>query len=651
MRSRTGDRNRTGGHHEASLFDAVCARALVGTEDGGRTLLLRADQVLLQDATGTLVMQGLDALGPARPVAVEAVQYVDHNLMQADFRNADDHRYLREGCAARGIEFSPPGNGISHPLHMELRGRPGTVLVGSDSHSCAAGALGALGIGLGSLSVAAILSGEPLRLGRPRILRVRLDGRLTHGVSAKDVVLDVLRRLGTSGGRGAVLEYSGSGLATLSVWDRHVIANMGAETGALTSIFPSDEATRTFLRAVGREDAWVPIAADGGEPDIAIDLTSLGPLVARPGSPADVVPVEEVEGVEVSQAYLGSSANPSHRDFAAAAAVLEGRAIAPGVSLEINPTTRSVLADMTASGVLAVLIGAGGRTHQTGCNGCNGMGQAPGTGTASIRTVPRNFPGRSGTVDDRVYLASPETVAASALAGRIADPRRAPRDAVQIRPAPAIPRAAAPHVKRLDPIPEAARFRGPGIKPLPTLSAFDPIVDVPFVLGLGDDVSTDAISPAGAAALPYRSDIAKLAEFSFRDLAPSYVADACAAPEGHAIRAGGNYGQGSSREHAALCPRHLGLRVVVAPSIARIHRQNLIAAGVVPLACPPDLAPAERIAFDWRDLADGALSVRLMRDGAWVDETLACALDEWERRVLEAGGIVRHLRREEARAA
>lgn len=629
-----------------SLWDAVTDGRILRTEDDGTTVCLEVDQVLLQDATGTLVHQALDFLGPASPVRLEAVQYVDHNLMQADFRNADDHRYLRDSCAARRINYSPPGNGISHPVHMETRGRPATILVGSDSHTCAAGALGALSIGLGSLSVASILQGEPLRLKKPRQISVHLIGSLQIGVSAKDIILEILRRLGTSGGSGAALEYYGSGLAGLSVWDRHVIANMGAETGALTSLFPSDSVTKAYLESVGRGKDWKAVeAVEAASPDIEIDLSTLGPLVARPSDPSDVVPVEDVLGTPIHQAYLGSSANPGVLDFAAAADVLDEARVAEGVSLEINPTTRSVLKSIIASGVLTRLIETGGRLHQTGCNGCNGMGQAPGTGMNSIRTVPRNFPGRSGSKEDAIFLASPETVAASARAGVIADPRiwakkRAQAELQSAAQNPAV------HFPPLSHLEENARFHGPNIARLPDLPVFDPIFDGPFIATLGDDISTDAISPAGAAALPYRSNIEKLADFTFCNLIDNYVEKARMTVEsGHAIVAGINYGQGSSREHAALCPRILGLGVVVAQSFARIHRQNLISSGIVPLTTSTKDKNWERIRFDFRELQDnGNLEVYVFEKGNWQLMSMNCELSAYEKAVLTSGGLLNYLK-------
>ena len=632
-----------------TLFDTILSDHLLGTEDAGRTLLLSVDQVLLQDATGTLVIQALDALGRGADRSIRAVQYVDHNLMQGDFRNADDQRYLREAAAALGIVFSPAGNGISHPLHMENFGIPGAVLVGSDSHTCAAGAIGMLAVGCGSLTVAAALSGEPLRIERPRSIGVRLAGTLPAAVSAKDVILELLRRIGTEGAVDAVVEFGGPGVATLSAWDRHVIANMCAETGATCGIFPSDEVVRAFLAQVGRAADWreVRAAPDARyDESIEIDLSALVPLIALPSDPGQVVPVTEVEGTPLHQTYLGSSANPGFRDFAVAAAMLGGERIAPNLSFEVNPTSRTQLNEMIKSGVLAELIGAGGRVHQTGCNGCNGMGQAPGTGMKSLRTVPRNFPGRSGTKGDRIYLASPETVAASSLHGCITDPRRYAGRIGQAAAQPQVAPAARAHF--VQPAAEGAaveRFVGPNIVPLPQAAPFQPLFDLPVLLHVGDGVSTDAISPAGAAALPFRSNLAKLADFTFRDLAPDYVAQARAQGD-HALTAGLNYGQGSSREHAALCPRHLGLRLVLARSFARIHRQNLVSAGVLPLLAPAqlDLDSVARIGLDYRTRRSNRIDALVTTAGGEERRmTLICDLSEYEAKVLEAGGLLRLL--------
>ena len=402
------------------------AHLVSGEMTPGAEIGLRVDQGLLQDALGTLSMLALEAMDIDRVRTDAACQYVDHNLLQTDTKNADDHTFLRTAAARFGLYFSPPGNGISHPVHMERLGKPGALLLGSDSHSCAAGSLGMLGMGAGSIEVAMSLAGMPVYIRMPEILGVKLTGSLPDWVSAKDVILEMLRRHGVTGGLGRVIEYYGPGLEGLGAMDRHVIANMGAELGATTSVFPSDGAALDFLRLVGREGDWTEILADEGATyDVheEIDLSSLEPLIAKPTSPGNVVPVREIAGEPVYQAYIGSSANPGYRDFAVAAQMVEGRQVAPGVSFDINPSSREMLANLMNEGLLAHFIQAGARLHQAGCNGCHGMGQSPAAGKNSLRTTPRNFDGRSGVKEDRVFLCSPETAAAAALTGVITDPR------------------------------------------------------------------------------------------------------------------------------------------------------------------------------------------------------------------------------------
>lgn len=558
----------------------------VGTEIG-----LDVDQTLTQDATGTTVMLELEAMGLDRAATEASVQYVDHNLLQADERNAEDHRFLRSACRRFGLWFSKPGNGVSHPTHMERFGRPGASLAGADSHTCAAGSLGMLAVGVGGMEVALAIAGRPLYLKMPEIWGVELRGHLQPWVSAKDVVLEMLRRHGVKGGVGRIVEYHGPGVRDLSAMDRHVIANMGAELGATTTVFPADQEVRRFLRAEGREDAFRDLMPDpGARYDVAdtIDLDGLEPLVATPTSPGNVVPVREVEGTEISQVVIGSSANPGLRDFAVAAAMARGRQTPDSVSFDVNPTSREIFESLTRIGATLDLVTAGARIHQIGCMGCIGMGQAPAQGTNSLRTFPRNFPGRSGTVDDSVYLCSPETAAASALCGVITDPRTwAGREGVET-PRLSLPERKSVNVAMLVPPlpPEKAASeelaRGANIVPLPEFDALPDRLELEVALTVGDDVSTDEIVPAGAAALPYRSNIPELAEFAFRPLDGQYVERARRLGD-HAVVAGTNYGQGSSREHAAIAPRFLGLRVVVARSFARIHWQNLVNFGVLPL--------------------------------------------------------------------
>ncbi|WP_407936481.1 aconitate hydratase [Lolliginicoccus suaedae] len=553
----------------------------------GAEVALRVDQTLAQDATGTLVMQELEALGLDRTRAEVSVQYVDHNLLQADERNAEDHEFLRSACERFGIWYSKAGNGVSHPTHMQRFGKPGKTMVGSDSHTPAAGSLGMLAIGVGGLEVALAIAGRPVYLRMPEIWGVELTGELPPWCSAKDVILEMLRRHSVKGGVGRIIEYYGPGLENLSAMDRHVIANMGAELGATTSVFPADDAVREFLRAEEREDDFEELRADPGATyDVTehIDLSTIEPLIAMPSAPDNVVPVREVAGKPVSQVVVGSSANPGLRDFAIVAAMVAGRQTDSAVSFDVNPTSRQILADLTDMGGTIDLIKAGARIHQSGCMGCIGIGQAPATGHNSLRTFPRNFPGRSGTKEDAVWLCSPETAAASALTGRITDPRDWASENNVDYPAIRLPQRSAVNRAMLTPPPDGGErtelVRGPNISSLPDLVPLPDQLEAPVMLKVGDNISTDDISPAGARALPYRSNIPKLAEFSFTRIDETYPGRAT---DPHIIIGGENYGQGSSREHAAIAPRYLGLRLVIAKSFARIHWQNLANFGVVPL--------------------------------------------------------------------
>ncbi|MGH3825436.1 MAG: aconitate hydratase [Pseudonocardiaceae bacterium] len=571
---------------------------LVGGElAAGQEIRLRIDQTLTQDATGTLVMEELEALGLERARTEVSVQYVDHNLLQADERNAEDHLFLRSACRRYGLWFSKPGNGVSHPTHMQRFGVPGKTMAGSDSHTCAAGALGMLAIGVGGLEVALAIAGQPLHLRMPAIWGVRLVGELPPWCSAKDVILEMLRRHGVTGGRNRIIEYHGPGLAGLLAMDRHVIANMGAELGATTSVFPSDGAVRAFLRAEGREEDFVELLAEDPDGESTYDvideinLAELEPLIATPSSPGNVVPVREVAGQEVSQVVIGSSANPGLRDYAIAAAMVKGRQASDAVSFDVNPSSREIFEDLTRMGATFDLIAAGARIHQAGCMGCIGMGQAPAVGRNSLRTFPRNFPGRSGTKQDAVWLCSPETATSAALTGVITDPRDLAEELGLDYPGLELPqRASVNTAMLLAPLPpeQAAQeklVKGPNITALPKFPELPDRIEAPVLLKVGDDVSTDDISPAGARALPYRSNIGKLAEFTFTRLDEGYPnrARELAAGSGHVIVGGHNYGQGSSREHAAITPRYLGLRAVLAKSFARIHWQNLANFGVLAL--------------------------------------------------------------------
>jgi aconitate hydratase len=533
-----------------TLTQTLLARhRLAGDLTPGAEIDLRIEQTLTQDATGTLVMLELEAMGLDRVRTQRSVQYVDHNLVQQDFKNPDDHRFLMAACERFGVVHSRPGNGVSHPLHMQHFGRPGASLLGSDSHTPAAGALGMLAIGAGGLDVALAMAGEPYRLRTPEVFGVELTGALPDWVSAKDVILELLRRHGVRGAVGCVLEYHGSGLAQLDTWDRHVIANMGTELGATSTVFPSDEVTRGFLVRNGRAGAWEGLAAEPGcryDRRDHIDLSKLEPLIARPSSPGDVVRVAQVAGEPVGQVYIGSSANPGFRDLAVAALIVEGERAPADLSFDINPATRAILVDLIVHGHLTRLLDAGARLHQAGCNGCIGMGQAPATDTNSLRTVPRNFPGRSGTPRDRVWLCSPETAAAAALRGVITDPRelgrRYPRVAPLQQPtvqrslfhAPSAGGAEADSqdraVARSGPLP-----RGPNIAVLPPLDGLPDALDLAVALRVGDDVSTDEIMPAGTRTLPLRSNIPRIAEQCFAGVDPGYVGRAreAAAAGGH----------------------------------------------------------------------------------------------------------------------
>ena len=567
----------------------------------GEEIGLKIDQTLTQDATGTLVMLEFEALGIPRVRTELSAQYVDHNLLQEDFKNADDHLFLRSACKKYGLWYSRPGNGVSHPIHMERFGMPGKTLLGSDSHTCAAGSLGMLAIGAGGLEVAMAMAGEPFRINMPKIMGVKLVGELPDWVSAKDVILEMLRRHNVDGGLGKIIEYYGSGLRSLTAMDRHVIANMGAELGATTTVFPSDDAVMTFLKSQGREDAFRKILADEDaeyNEYEEINLSELEPLIALPSSPGNVVPVREVAGREIYQSYIGSSANPELRDFAIAAMIVDGKQVHDRVSFDVNPTSRQILENMMAMGLLGKLIHAGGRLHQAGCGGCIGMGQAPATGRISLRTVPRNFPGRSGTKEDQVYLCSPETAVASALTGVITDPRTLGME---------YPRFTAPDTVLLNtemlvpPAPEGEKFnleKGPNIKHLPQLEPLSETLQGPVLLKVGDDISTDEIMPAGAKVLPFRSNIPAISRFVFSQIDETYYEKAMDfQKQGSFVVGGTNYGQGSSREHAALGPRYLGVKAIIAKSFARIHLQNLSNFGILPLIFTnPD---------DWNKISQG----------------------------------------------
>ncbi|MFZ2853613.1 MAG: aconitate hydratase [Rhodocyclaceae bacterium] len=633
----------------------IASHLVSGTMVPGEPIELAIDQTLTQDATGTMVMLECEALAIDRVRTQLSAQYVDHNLLQADFKNPDDHLFLQSACTKFGIWYSPPGNGISHPVHMEAFGIPGKTLLGSDSHTCAAGALGMLAIGVGGLQVALAMAGEPFALTMPKIMGVKLTGELPPWVSAKDVILEMLRRHTVRGGIGRIIEYYGPGLAQLSAMDRHVIANMGQELGATSSVFPADAAVERFLAQQERAADFVPLAAD---PDAAYDeyeainLSALEPLIACPSSPDKVVPVRAVAGRKIYQSYIGSSANPGLRDFEVPAQMVAGRRIAAGVSFDVNPSSRQVLENLVASGALMQLVHAGARLHQTGCNGCIGMGQAPASGRISLRTVPRNFPGRSGSEDDQVYLCSPETATASALTGEITDPRSLGM---------ACPHYAEPAhliINRSLLIAPAAEgratelVRGPNIRPLPEFAPPGETLQGPVLLKAGDNVSTDEILPAGVAVLPLRSNIPEISKHAFRRIDPDFYARALSHSRGASFVIGGaNYGQGSSREHAALAPAYLGVRCVVAQSFARIHRRNLINFGILPLLFV-DARDADAIAL--LDVLFIDAPLRQLAAGSAVEMSdlatqrifrLRHDIAPEELETLQAGGLINRVRR------
>ena len=559
----------------------------------GKEIGIKIDQALLQDATGTLVQLELEAMGLKKAKTEIAVQYVDHNLLQTDSKNADDHVFLHSAAQKFGLWFSRPGNGVSHPLHMERFGKPGKTLLGSDSHTPAGGSLGMLAIGTGGLDVAAAIAGQPYFVKMPKVMGVKITGKLPDWVSAKDVILEMLRRYDVKGGVGKIIEYYGDGLKNLSAMDRHVIANMGAELGATTTVFPSDAETKRFLKSQDREEDWIELLADEGceyDEHDEIILDNLIPLIALPTSPGNVVPVSEVAGKSISQVVIGSSANPGLRDFWIAGAIVKDKSINTDVSFDINPTSRQIIQNMIDTKAFGNLITAGARFHQSGCMGCIGMGQAPASGTISLRTMPRNFPDRSGTEDDQVHLCSPETAAASALTGKITDPRDLEKLYDMKYPKYISPEM---HIINTDMLvaplensEEVTLIKGPNIKSLPHIDALQDSYKVPVLLKMGDNVSTDEILKAGAEVLPFRSNLPEISKYSFIVIDETFYDRAIESQKeygGHIVVAGENYAQGSSREHAALAPKYLGQVAVLAKSYARIAWQNLVNFGVVPL--------------------------------------------------------------------
>lgn len=568
-----------------TITEKIIKKHLIeGNLERGKPIALHIDQTLTQDATGTMAYLQLEAMGIDQVKTDLSLSYVDHNTLQNGFENADDHKYLQTVAMKHGIYYSRAGNGICHQVHLERFARPGATLLGSDSHTPTAGGIGALAIGAGGLDVACAMAGMPFHLTMPHIINVKLSGQLQKGVSSKDIILKVLQILSVKGGVGNVIEYSGEGVKHLSVPQRATITNMGAELGATTSIFPSDEVTKEFLRKQQREDAYVELYADEDavyDQIIELDLNTLEPMIAMPHSPDNVLPVTEVAGLKVDQVAIGSCTNSSYRDMMSVVSIVKGKHVDPNVSMVISPGSRQVLQMISKNGGLNTLLDAGARILETTCGPCIGMGQSPITNALSLRTFNRNFYGRSGTLSAKVCLVSPETAAASAIAGYIVDPRtidyELPQDAdsfiiddsMIIKPDKEIAK-------------ETEVIRGPNIKPLPVNTPLPDNIQKKVIIKVGDNITTDHIAPAGAKVLPYRSNIEKISTFIFMNVKESFHDD-CIKHNGGFIVAGSNYGQGSSREHAALAPMYLGIKAVIAKSFARIHRANLINFGIIPL--------------------------------------------------------------------
>ena len=550
----------------------------------GEEIALKIDQTLLQDATGTMAFLEFESMGLPRVKTRLSVAYVDHNIIQTDFKNADDHLFLQSSAAKFGVIFSPPGIGISHHVHRERFGQPGLSLLGSDSHTTTGGCLAMLAIGAGGLDVALAMASKPFYTKMPKIWGIHLTGQLQPWVSGKDVILELLRRYSVKGGTGKIMEFFGPGVANLDMAARGSISNMAIDAGATAGIWASDQITRGYLRQQGREQDWRPLAADEGatyDEVSELDLNVIEPLVACPQNPDNVKPARELADVPLSQVIVGSSTNGSYRDIMITAQIVKGKHKHPNVSFEINPGSQQVIENVDAMDGALYLFHAGARVHQPGCLGCIGMGQVPATGTNSLRTFPRNYPGRSGLKDDRIYLCSPETAAASALAGRITDPRT-------LGECPAVPYPAQFSWNPdwfLRPPADGSSVeihRGPNIKPLPHFEPLSENIAGTVLLKLGDNISTDQIMPAGNRVLPFRSNIQAISDFVFDQVEEGF-AQRCTEAGGGVIVAGENYGQGSSREHAALAPRYLGITAKIVKSFARIHRANLINYGIVPL--------------------------------------------------------------------
>lgn len=550
----------------------------------GKEIAITIDQTLTQDATGTMAYLQFEAMGVPRVRTKLSVSYVDHNTLQTGFENADDHKFLQSIASKYGIYFSRPGNGICHQVHLERFGVPGQTLLGSDSHTPTGGGLGMIAIGSGGLDVAVAMAGGPFYLSMPKVVLVKLSGQLQPWVSAKDVILELLRRLSVKGGVGKVMEYGGEGVKSLSVPDRATITNMGAELGATTSVFPSDEVTHAFLAAENRVESWTQIEADSDasyDETIEIDLSALEPMTAQPHQPDRVVKISEIAGMKVDQVLVGSCTNSSYRDLMTLAGALKGKMVHPDVSAGVSPGSRQVLEMIARNGALADLIASGVRVLESTCGPCIGMGQSPSSGAVSIRTFNRNFEGRSGTPSAGIYLASPETAAAAMLTGVITDPRSL-GEAIKIEQPEKFLIDDGMIIKPSDTPDTAEVIRGPNIKPLPIQDELPSVISGKVLLVTGDNITTDDIMPAGSKILPLRSNIPAISEYVFVGIDKTFAARAKEA-EGGFIVGGENYGQGSSREHAALAPMYLGVKAVIAKSFARIHRANLVNFGILPL--------------------------------------------------------------------
>lgn len=622
-----------------------------GDMTAGSEIALRIDQTLTQDATGTMAYLEFETMGVPRVRTELSVAYIDHNTLQSGFENADDHRFIQSMAKKYGLQFSRPGNGICHQVHLERFGKPGKTLIGSDSHTPTGGGIGMLAMGAGGLDVAVAMGGGAYYITMPKMYKVNLTGKLRDFVTAKDVSLEILRILSVKGGVGAIIEWGGEGVKTLSVPERATITNMGTELGATTSIFPSDEVTKAFLEAEGRGEDYIELSSDADavyDKIIDIDLSALKPMIACPHSPDNVVTVESLKGTKVDQVCIGSCTNSSLFDMLKVAALLKGKTIRPEVSLSISPGSKQVLAMLADCGALSDILASGARVLECACGPCIGMGFSPNSGGVSLRTFNRNFEGRSGTADGQVYLVSPETAVAAALTGEITDPMllgsmpeiKMP-EKFKIDDSAVIPPASPEDADRL-PI-----LRGPNIKPFPDSKPLEDSLAAPLVLKVGDNITTDHIMPAGAKILPYRSNIPHLSQYCFAVCDETFPERAKAAGESIII-GGNNYGQGSSREHAALVPLYLGVRAVIAKSFARIHAANLINAGIVPLtfADPDDydkLAQGDALRIDdiYAGLDSGSLTLK--DSSSDIEIKLSCSFTDRQKAILKAGGLLKYV--------